>query len=91
MNVINAIILCLVSYPCIVAWVIGKKRFVHYILLALVTCLGGIFSYVLYKQPDYPLTIEQAIILGYAVLSIPAILVFGVVNLFLRMQAGMFR
>lgn len=66
MHTTNAIILCLVSYPCIVAWVIYKNRFVDYLFLALLTCLGSIFSVVLYKQPDYSLTIYQAVAVGYA-------------------------
>ncbi|EHL5408421.1 hypothetical protein KD288_004786 [Salmonella enterica] len=75
----NAIILCLVSYPCIVAWVIYKNRFVDYLFLALFACLGSIF----YKQPDYSLTIYQAVAVGYAAVIMPTVLVLSVVNIFM--------
>ena len=79
----NAIILCLVSYPCIVAWVIYKNRFVDYLFLTLLACLGSIFSVVLYKQPVYSLTIYQAVAVGYAAVIMPTVLVLSVVNIFM--------
>ncbi|EPU1058457.1 hypothetical protein ACVUOA_005583 [Klebsiella pneumoniae] len=80
MHTTNAIILCLVSYPCIVAWVIYKNRFVDYLFLTLLACLGSIFSVVLYKQPDYSLTIYQAVAVGYAAVIMPTVLVLSVVK-----------
>ncbi|MHA8241103.1 hypothetical protein ACYA65_25705, partial [Klebsiella pneumoniae] len=74
---------CLVSYPCIVAWVIYKNRFVDYLFLTLLACLGSIFSVVLYKQPDYSLTIYQAVAVGYAAVIMPTVLVLSVVNIFM--------
>lgn len=88
MHTTNAIILCLVSYPCIVAWVIYKNRFVDYLFLTLLACLGSIFSVVLYKQPDYSLTIYQAVAVGYAAVIMPTVLVLSVVNIFMGFYAG---
>lgn len=79
MHTTNAIILCLVSYPCIVAWVIYKNRFVDYLFLTLLACLGSIFSVVLYNS----LTIYQAVAVGYAAVIMPTVLVLSVVNIFM--------
>ncbi|RRF09918.1 hypothetical protein EAO13_02715 [Klebsiella pneumoniae] len=82
MHTTNAIILCLVSYPCIVAWVIYKTDLS-------ITCFnsaclfGEHFSVVLYKQPDYSLTIYQAVAVGYAAVIMPTVLVLSVVNIFM--------
>ncbi|MFT1618192.1 hypothetical protein [Enterobacter kobei] len=45
--------------------------------------LGSIFSVVLYKQPDYSLTIYQAVAVGYAAVIMPTVLVLSVVNIFM--------
>lgn len=84
MNVSNAMILCMVCYPFIIAWIIYKNRFQDYLFFALTVCLGIIFSFIAYKSFDGALSYLHAAAVGFAGVIVPCVFALSIMNILTR-------
>lgn len=83
MSITNAFILCIIFYPCIIAWLYYKKRFAENLLFGGLIVLGGVFASIAYKvdgDNGNTLSIIESIVVGYASVIAPTIFILVVLN-----------